>query len=79
MDLVLRNRVTHEIRVAKRKFYVDLFDEVKDCKSYWTLAKKAAYNYSASQPILGIRTSDGSIETSNSDYQKAQILNDVDK
>ena len=33
----LRNRVTNEVRVAKRRFYVDLFDEVKDCKSYWIL------------------------------------------
>ena len=68
----LRNRVTHEVRVAKSRFYVDLFDEVKDCKSYWNLVKKAAYR-SASQPILGLKTSDGSMETS--DYKKAQILN----
>ena len=39
----LRNRVTHEVRVAKSRFYVDLFYEVKDCKSYWNLVKKAAY------------------------------------
>ena len=29
----LRNRVTHDVRVVKCKFYNDLFDEVKDCKS----------------------------------------------
>ena len=69
----LRNRVTHEVRVAKSRFYVDLFDEVKDCKSYWNLVKKAAYG-SASQPILGLKISDGSMETS--DYKKAQILNE---
>ena len=56
----LRNRVTHEVRVAKSRFYVDLFDEVKDCNSYWNLVKKAAYG-SASQPILGLKTSDGSM------------------
>ena len=57
----LRNRVTHDVRVAKCKFYVDLFDEVKDSKSYWKFVKKAASS-SASQPILGIRTSQGQLK-----------------
>ena len=69
----LRNTVTNQVRTAKTEFYMSLFNEVKDCKTYWNLVKKAAYSPS-SQPILGIRKSDGSIETS--DYSKAQILND---
>ena len=69
----LRNRVAHEVRVAKSRFYVDLSDEVKDCKSYWNLVKNTAYG-SASQPILSLKTSDGSMETS--DYKKAQILSE---
>ena len=51
---------------------MDLFDEVKDSKSYWNLVKKASYG-SASQPKLGLKTSDGSMETC--DYKKFQILN----
>ena len=39
-------------------------DKIKDCKSYRKLVKKAAYS-SALQPILGIRSSDGDIETSD--------------
>ena len=34
----LRNRVTEEVRRAK--CYSDLFDQVKDCKSYWKRMKK---------------------------------------
>ena len=40
------------------------FDKIKDYKSYRKLVKKAAYS-SALQPILGIRSSDGDIETSD--------------
>ena len=67
------SKITHDVRVAKCKFSIDLFDEVKDCKSYWKLVKKAAYS-SVPQPILGIRSSDGDIETS--DHKKAQILDE---
>ena len=52
---------------------MDLFDEVKDCKSYWNLVKNAAHSQ-ASQPILGIQRPDRTIETS--DLGKAQIFNE---
>jgi len=29
----LRNKVIHEIRFAKRVYYIDFFGEIKDCKS----------------------------------------------
>ena len=48
----LRNTVTNQVRTAKTEFYMSLFNEVKDCKTYWNLVKKAAYSPS-SQPILG--------------------------
>ena len=47
----LRNTVTHEVRSAKCKYYAELFDEVKDCKSYWKLVKNAASTQSKS-PIM---------------------------
>ncbi|PFX17833.1 putative RNA-directed DNA polymerase from transposon BS [Stylophora pistillata] len=31
----LRNRVTREVRLSKSRYYLELFNEVKDCKSYW--------------------------------------------
>lgn len=41
----LRNWVTEEVRRAKCSYYSDLFDQVKDFKSYWKLIKKATcYN-----------------------------------
>ena len=69
----LRNKVTHEIRLAKSMYYIDLFNEVRDYKSYWNLIKKAT-NSHTQQPILGIRRTDGKIETS--DQKIAQILNE---
>ena len=47
----LRNRVTEEVRRAKSSYYSDLFDQVKDCKSYWKLVKKAAC-YNSSTPLV---------------------------
>lgn len=70
---VLRNRVTHEVRSSKSNYYMDLFNEVKDCKSYWRLVKQAT-NSQLSQPIMGIRRIDGKIETA--DEKKAEILNE---
>ena len=59
----LRNRVTHEVRVAKSRFYVDLFDEVKDCKSYWKLVKKSCLRVSvtANTRFKDIRRVNGNI------------------
>ena len=37
----LRNRITHEVRLAKTEYYTELFKEVKDCKSCWKLVKNA--------------------------------------
>ena len=61
------------MRLAKCKHYTDLFDEVKDCKSYWKLVKSATCSKST-WPILGIRGADGRIKTS--DQGKAEILNE---
>ena len=30
----LRNQITQEVRAAKCTYFSDLFNEVKDCKSY---------------------------------------------
>ena len=68
----LRNTVTQEVRSAKCKYYAELFDEVKDCKSYWKLVKNAA-NTQSKPPIMGIRNMEGKIETS--DQGKAELLN----
>ena len=69
----LRNSVTKEVRLAKTKYYTELFDKVRDCKSYWKLIKNAT-NSQKRQPILGIRKFDGSMETS--DQGKADLLNE---
>ena len=69
----LRNKVTLEVRMAKCKYYTGLFTEVKDCKSYWKLVKKAAC-CKTSAPIMANKGFDGKTETS--DLAKANILNE---
>ena len=69
----LRNRVTKEVRLSKSKYYMELFNEVKDCKSYWRLVRNAT-NGKLIAPILGIRNADGKVVTS--DLDKANILNE---
>ncbi len=69
----LRNRVTREVRLSKTKYYMDMFNEVKSCKSYWKLLKNAT-NKLSSKPILGIKGLDGKIITS--DQEKAEIFNE---
>lgn len=69
----LRNRVTREVRLSKSRYYLELFNEVKDCKSYWRLVKNAT-NGKSITPILGIRNADGKVVTS--DLDKANILNE---
>jgi hypothetical protein len=54
----LRNRVTREVRLSKTKYYIDMFNEVKSCKSYWRLLKNAM-NKLLSKRILGIKGLDG--------------------
>ena len=61
----LRNRVTQEVRLSKSEYYTNLFDEVKDCRSYWKLVKSSSGSRTV-QPILGIRGNDQIIETSDS-------------
>ena len=70
----LRNQITQEVRAAKCSYFSDLFNEVKDCKSYWKLIKTATCEPAKRKPIVGIRREDGSLETS--DQGKANILND---
>ena len=50
-----------------------MFDEVKDCRSYWKLVKSSSGSRTI-QPILGMRGKDQIIETSHS--RKAEILNE---
>ena len=69
----LRNRVTQEVRLSKSEYYTNLFDEVKDCRSYWKLVKSSSGSRTV-QPVLDIRGSDQVIETSDS--RKAEILNE---
>ena len=69
----LRNKVTHEVRLSKTNYYMNMFNEVKSCKSYWKLLKNAT-NKSSSKPILGIKGLDGKIITS--DQEKAEIFNE---
>ena len=69
----LRNRVTKEVRLSKSKYYLELFNEAKDCKSYWRLVKNATNGKSIAL-ILRIRNMDGNVVTSNLD--KANILNE---
>ena len=61
---VLRNRVTKEVRLSKSKYYLELFNELKDCKSYWRLVRNAT-NGKSIAPILGIRNGDGKVVTSD--------------
>ena len=70
---VLRNRVTKEVRLSKSKYYLELFNEVKDCKSHWRLVRNATNGKSIAL-ILGIRNADGKVVTSYLD--KANILNE---
>ena len=56
----------------KMVYYTDLFNEVKDCRSYWKLVKNATNSRSA-QPILAIRNSAGEVVIS--DEEKANALN----
>ena len=69
----LRNQVTHDVRLAKSKYYRELFDVVKDSRSYWKLVRNAT-NANKASPIVGIRGTDGKLETS--DVTKAEILNE---
>ena len=69
----LRNWVTEEVRRAKCSYYSDLFDQVKDCKSYWKLIKKATC-YNSSTPLMAIRNPEGVLVTS--DRGKTHILNE---
>ena len=69
----LRNCVTEEVRSAKCSYYSDLFYQVKDCKSYWKLIKKATC-YNSSTPLMAIRKPEGVLVTS--DRGKADILNE---
>ena len=61
------------MRLSKSKYYLELFNEVKDCKSYWRLVRNAT-NGKSIAPILGIRNADGKVVTS--DLDKANILNE---
>ena len=70
----LRSKVTHEVRLSKTNYYLNMFNEVKSCKSYWELVKKAT-NKSSSKPVLGIKGLDGKIITS--DQEKADIFNEL--
>ena len=69
----LRNRVTDEVRRAKCAYYSDLFEQVKDSKSYWKLIKNATC-FNSSKPLMAIRSPDGVLETA--DQRKADILNE---
>ena len=69
----LRNRVTREVRLSKTKYYMNMFNEVKSCKSYWKLLKNTTSKLSC-KPILGIKGLDGKIVTS--DQEKAEIFNE---
>lgn len=64
--------MTKEVRLSKNKYYLGLFSEGKDCKSYWRLVKNATNGESIAL-ILGIRNADGKVVTS--DLDKANILN----
>ena len=55
------------------RYYLQLFNEVKDCKSYWSLVRNVT-NSNSFAPILGIRNADGKIVTT--DLDKANILNE---
>ena len=52
---------------------MELFNEVKDCKSYWRLVRNAT-NGKFIAPILGIRNANGKVVTF--DLDKANILNE---
>ena len=69
----LRNWVTEEVRRAKCSYYSDLFDQVKDFKSYWKLIKKATC-YNPWTPLMAIRNREGVLVTS--DRGKPDILNE---
>ena len=69
----LQNKITQDVRLAKSEYYTEQFGKVKDCKSYWRLIKDAS-NSRKRQPILAIRKTDGTLETSNKGI--ANLLND---
>ena len=52
---------------------MNMFNEVKSCKSYWKLLKNTTSKLSC-KPILGIKGLDGKIVTS--DQEKAEIFNE---
>ena len=62
-----------ELLWTSLNYYSDLFDHVKDCKSYWTIMKKATC-YNSSTPLMAIRNPEGVLVTS--DRGKADILNE---
>lgn len=45
----LSNEITSEVRVAKCQYYKNLFDEVRDCKTYWNLIKRNSNKKSPGQ------------------------------
>lgn len=54
------------MRLSKSKYYLELFNEVKDYKSYWRLQLvRNATNGKSIAPILGIRNGDGKVVTSD--------------
>ena len=69
----LRNKVTREVRLSKAKYYMNMFNEVKSCKSYWKLLNNTT-SKSSCKPILGIKGLDGKIVTS--DQEKDEIFNE---
>ena len=69
----LRNNITSELRVAKCDYYKQLFDEVKDCRTYWNLIKRNSEK-NKGRPILAIREPNGTLEIT--DTGKANILNE---
>ena len=64
--------MTKGVRLSKNKYYLGLFSEGEDCKSYWRLVKNVTNGESIAL-ILGIRNADGKVVTS--DLDKANILN----
>lgn len=71
--LELWNRVIWEVRFFKSRYYLELFNEVKDCKFYWRLVKNVI-NGKLIILILGIRNVDGKVVIF--DLDKVNIFNE---
>ena len=69
---IIRNEVTNDVRMAKCNYYKGLFDEVKNICTYWKLIKMST-NSKQSENIVGIRRSDGLLDTKNGEI--AEELN----